>query len=319
MHGFKVGILLSVTGAGREAETTYAATCHVGENVAVFIAQHYDIQRLRCGNHAPGEVINQIFLVVQLRDSTYRLGHNRAKTPIGARHDGVLGPQRDTTWIAFHLTSQCQFTGKCCHTPHLPICANPQSVGTFSVYRRSLPPCAAACQCREFRDVTLSWWVHPFEILTHNHIINTFRMKHGTAIAGVPAYGSHVDEGLLAPTQVPQHWSAGTTARSEERACGLVNGAARLIWEGRTILLYSFAPTHGMYKMNFGSQPMQNFYRWQYHLRRGVIAWNHADSGYSRCGTLSSLAHLNVPSRRIYSMMPPTATIPATKGVNGCA
>src|SRR5450755_684544 len=322
VDGFEVGVVLAVAGAGRKAKTADGAAGNVGEDIAVLVVEHHYVERLGYGNHAPRQVVNQEFLICEGGMRAYGLLHQSTEATIGTRLNRVFGSEGDAAWIALCLTLQGQLAGGGSDAAHLLVGRDAHGVGSRLLDGRWQPPRTAAAQRAQFRYVALAWRIHAFQIVAHNHVIDTLGREHGAAIARLPAHGTDIDICLLAPAQIPQDWTTGSAASTEERAVCIIDHRACLSRKRLAGALLRLATVDRLNETQGRNQFAQNLHRRAHRLGGRVVARDHADRRWRRLrGRRREMptVHRSVPSWRMYSIMPPAATMRATKGSSGSA
>src|SRR5450755_630176 len=319
VDGLEVGVVLAVAGTGREAKTADGAAGNVGEDIAVLVVEHHHVERLGNGNHAPRQVVDQEFLISEGGVRAYGLLHQGAEATIGTRLNRVLGSEGDAAWIALCLTLYSQLAGGGSDAVHLLVGGDAHCVGSHFLDGRWQPPRTAAAQRAQFRHVALAGRIHAFQIVAYDHVIDALGREHGTAIAGLPAHGTDIDICLLPPAQVPQNRTTGSATGTEERAVRVIDRRARLSRKCLAVALLRLAPVDRLNETQEWGQFAQDFHRRAHRLRGRVVAGNHADRRWRERRREMPTVHRSVPSWRMYSIMPPAATMRATKGSSGSA
>src|SRR5438132_9679517 len=110
----------------------------------------------------------------------------------------------------------------------------------------------------EFSDISLTWRIHPLQVVTYDDIIDTFRVEHRAAIPFIPTDRPNINVGLLTPAQIPENGSAWATTCSEQ---GTICGIDSLPCDSRKWLSIAFEcllSTQSLYETNVSSSPTQS-------------------------------------------------------------
>src|SRR5258708_23422538 len=116
---------------------------------------------------------------------------------------------------------------------------------------------------------------------------------------------------------MPEYRPARPATRAEDGAVSRADKLARLLGKGISVLLLRRAPAQWLAKANGRHQVVQQLNRGLHDFWGRVVAGDNADQWAVRAIVSMSKNHRKVPSKRMYSRMPPACTMRATKGSSG--